>query len=101
VKIHTLVPQGIAHIRGIFQEDQIRIYTKERNAQLFGIIQFGYLERQYLLSGIGPHCIDTWVPRTTKRRIITVKIIRTILPEYFGKILSPPVYRVLSEEEYI
>jgi hypothetical protein len=44
VTVHTPVPHSIAQVRGIYQEDQIRVYMKEKNPQLFTIIQFGYLE---------------------------------------------------------
>jgi hypothetical protein len=64
-KIHTLAPHRIVHLRGVYQQDQLRFYTKETNAQLYTVIQFEYLEAQFLLNGIGPRCIDTLAPRIT------------------------------------
>jgi hypothetical protein len=86
---------------GIFQQDQLQVYTKEKTPQLFTIIQFGYLKAQFLLTGIGLHCIDTWVPRIDKHHLIVIKIIQSVLPEYFRKILTSPTYKVLTEDEYI
>jgi hypothetical protein len=54
-KIHTPTLYGIIHLRGVYQQDQLRCYTK-----LYAVVQFDYLEVQFLLNGIGPSCIDTW-----------------------------------------
>jgi hypothetical protein len=71
-KLHTPAPHSIVHLRGIYQQDQLHLYTKETNVQLYVVIQFDYLEAQFLLRNIGPHCIDTWAPRTTNHQIIII-----------------------------
>jgi hypothetical protein len=49
-KIHMPALYGIIHLRGVFQQDQLRFYMKEVEPQLYAIIQFGYLESQFLLN---------------------------------------------------
>jgi hypothetical protein len=101
-RIKDFEPYGIEHVTAVYQEEQLRLYTIENKSHLIAIIQFAYHERHYLLGGIGPHCIRTWIPRTNDFRLLVAKIIRSTLPEYFGKELPPPpTYRVLMAEEYL
>jgi hypothetical protein len=101
-QLHAFAPYRIKFINAIYQEEQLRLYLKEDTPHLIALIQFAYRERWYLLQGIGPCHISTWIPRTTGFRLVTAKIIRSVLPEYFGKTLPPqPIYRTLMVEEYV
>jgi hypothetical protein len=89
-------------VNAVYQEEQLRLYSKGNKLHLVALIQFAYRERRYLLQGIGPHHVSMWIPQTTDFRLTIAKIIQSTLPEYFGKTLPPLlVYRILTVEENI
>jgi hypothetical protein len=101
-RLHTFAPYGIEFVNAVYQEEQLRLYSKGNEPHLIALIQFAYRERRYLLQGIGPRHVSTWIPQTTDFRLIIAKIMRSTLPEYFGKTLLPLLtYRILTVEEYV
>jgi hypothetical protein len=54
VQLHTPPPYRIEHFKGVYQEDNLLVYTKEKTLHLFAYIKFGYCKSRFLLNGIGP-----------------------------------------------
>jgi hypothetical protein len=74
---------------------------KQKPTRTLAVIEFGIREVLVLLAGIGPHCINTWVPHISNHQPIIIKIVRNMVPEFYGKKLPSPVYSVLTKEEYV
>jgi hypothetical protein len=65
------------------------------------IIRVGLQETQALLSEVGPHCIDTCILKIQNHRLITLKVLRNVIPELFRHQLPQRHHVLLSEEEYL
>jgi hypothetical protein len=63
-RLHIPTPYGVETIRCIYQQRQLEVYWKDHPPALLGLIQFGELETDIILTGISPRLIDTWIPRT-------------------------------------
>jgi hypothetical protein len=85
----------------LYNYDQIEVYSKDNPSKILLIIQIGIKEVQSLLAEVGPHCIDSWVPRIDDHQLVILKVIQNMIPEPFGRKLLCQRYRLLSEEEYI
>jgi hypothetical protein len=100
-RLHLLPIKGQMDVRCIYPRGRLEIYSLEDVPETLGLINFRYLETQTLLQRIQVRHIITWIPHATTERTIIAKLVRSVLPELFGKNLPEPVYRVLSEDEYI
>jgi hypothetical protein len=61
-RLHIPTPYRIETVHCIYQQRQLEVYSKEHPLALLGLIQFGELETDIILTGIGPRLIDTWIP---------------------------------------
>jgi hypothetical protein len=87
-------------VRSVYCYDQVEVFLKDANKILL-IIQVRIQETEALLSGVGPCCINTWIPCIQDHRLITLKVLRNIIPELFRKSLLSWHHILLTEEEYL
>jgi hypothetical protein len=91
-RLHLLPIEGQTDVRCIYQRGRLEIYSLEDVPEMLGLINFGYLETQTLLQHVQIRHIITWIPHATSGQTIIAKLIRSVLPELFGKNIPEPVY---------
>jgi hypothetical protein len=80
---------GMVAVRSVYCQDQIEVFLKDSGSILL-VIQVGLLETEALLSGVNPHCIDSWILKIQDHRLIILKVLRTTIPKLFGHWLTTP-----------
>jgi hypothetical protein len=100
-RLNIPTPYSIKTVRCVYQQRQLEVHSKDQPPMLLELIKFGELETDIILTGIGPQLVHTWIPQTLNRWLVIAKLIRSVLPELFGFSLPKPIYKVLTEQEYI
>jgi hypothetical protein len=100
-RLHLSPIEGHTEVRCIYQRGRVELHSLEDELELLGLINIGYIETNTLLQHIQLRQVCTWIPHQHPERVVVAKVLRSTLPELFGKTLPRPSYRVLTEDEYI
>jgi hypothetical protein len=73
--LHIPTPYGIETVCCIYQQRQLEIHSKDQPSVLLGLIQFGKLETDIILTRIGLRLVHTWIPQTLNRQLVIAKLI--------------------------
>jgi hypothetical protein len=74
----------MTQVQNLYNHDQIKVYEKD-SLKIMLVVQVGLRETKALLREVGPHCIDSWIPRMDDHQLVVLKVLRNTLPELFRK----------------